>query len=725
LKYWLLTTEFPPFFGGGIGTYSATAAAMMAEHGHAVSVFVNDASVNDIKIETQTDSLRVIRFNPARTRSSGILGHVTNISYEFAHIVKHFVEKEGEPDVIESQEYLGIAYYLLQYKYLLYDWCKNVPVIITMHSPSFLYMEYNQVPLYKYPNYWICEMERFCLQAADLLISPSNFMLAELKKRFQLNNQNVAIIPNPFSAKEFQQEDSQNHRGEIVFYGKLTVQKGAFYLLNYFKELWDKGFSRPLHLLGGQDIVYHPEQKSMGDLIKKKYEKYIDQGLLKLEGKIKPLDIPRRLSKAEVVIIPSANDNLPYTIFEMMALGKILLVSKQGGQFEVIEHNEDGFVFDHEKPESFAVQLKKILGLTNEERARVSRNAIRKVISFYNPQKIYERKYEEIKKLITHEHSSTKFPFIRSRSSAMTGHSTSNGDKGFLSVVVPYHNLGRYIDETISSIIRSDYEHKEIIIVNDGSADKYSIEKLSQYREKENFQVLDIRNRGLGNARNIGAQAARGEFLAFLDADDKIDPAYYSKAIGVLTSYDNVQFVGCWTKYFERSEKTWPAFSPEPPVILYHNTINSSSLLFTRRAFLDYGQNDTLMPFQGLEDFETVISLLEAGCNGVVLPEILFYYRVRPDSMIRDVSNTKKLLLLQYIADKHKEFYATFAAEVFGLLNANGPGIFLDNPTLDYYLAEKIPFAGRLAKKLIPLVKKNKLTRTIAYKIYRLLNSRS
>jgi len=725
LKYWLLTTEFPPFFGGGIGTYSATTAVMMAEQGHAVSVFVNDASVNDIKIETKTDGLRVIRFNPARTGSSGFLGHVTNISYEFAHIVKHFVEKEGKPDVIESQEYLGIAYYLLQYKYLLYDWCKNIPVIITMHSPSFLYMEYNQVPLYKYPNYWICEMERFCLQAADLLVSPSNFMLAELTKRFQLDNQHVVVIPNPFSAKEFQHADSQNHGGEIVFYGKLTIQKGAFHLLNYFKELWDNGFSRPLHLLGGQDIVYHPEQKSMGDVIKKKYEKYIEQGLLKLEGKIKPADIARRLSKAEVVIIPSANDNLPYTVFEMMALGKILLVSKQGGQFEVIENNEDGFVFDHERPESFAIQLKKILGLTNEERAQMSKKAISKVISVYNPQKIYERKYEEIKKLIRHQHSLIKFPFIRSRPNAVADHSTSDDDKGFLSVVVPYYNMGRYIDETISSIIRCKYEHKEIIIVNDGSSDEKSIEKLRPYRQKENFRVLDIENRGLGNARNFGAEAARGEFLAFLDADDKVDPAYYSKAIEVLKNYDNVQFAGCWTKYFDRSERTWPGFSPEPPVILHHNTINASSLLFKRRAFLDHGRNDGQMPFQGLEDFETVISLLEAGCNGIALPEILFYYRVRSDSMIRNVSNTKKLLLLQYIADKHKEFYATFAAEVFGLLNANGPGIFLDNPTLDYYLAEKIPFGGRLAKKLIPLVKKNKLTRTVAYKIYRLLNSRS
>ena len=90
--------------------------------------------------------------------------------------------------------------------------------------------------------------------------------------------------------------------------------------------------------------------------------------------------------------------------------------------------------------------------------------------------------------------------------------------------------------------------------------------------------------------------------------------------------------------------------------------------------------------------------------------------------MIRDISKTKKILLHQHIADKHKQFYASFATEVFGLLNANGQGILLDNPSLDYHLAEKMPFGGSISRRLIYLVKKNKLTRRMAYKIYRLLN---
>ena len=722
MKYWLLTTEYPPFFGGGIGTYCAITSTMMSEAGHEVSVFVNDPSVNDFRIEKKSNSLRIIRFNPSRTESFRFLGHVTNIGYEFAYIVKHFIEEEGKPDVIESQEYLGIAYYLLQFKYQLRDWCKDIPVIITMHSPSFLYMEYNHVPEYKYPNYWICEMERFCLQAADLLISPSQFMLEELRKRFELRNLNVAVIPNPFFKKQDEgHADVGSHEGQIVFYGKLTVQKGALYLMKYFKELWDGGFSRCLYLIGGQDIVYHAEKKTMGDFIRKEYKKYIDSELLKLEKKIQPGDIGQRLSKAEVVIVPSANDNLPYVVFEMMALGKIILVSRQGGHREIVDDGINGFIFDHDQPETFGKQLKRILHLDRKERDVISANAMQKVRSLYNPKKIYATKIERINHLLQGKNSKEEFPLIRSGPGKISNREGSF-KRGLLSIVVTFYNSGVYIDEAISVLQNADYGDKEIIIVNDGSSDAFSLGKLDQYRAKKGIRIVDKPNKGLPDTRNVGAEIAEGEFLTFLDADDKIDRTYYSGAIRVLNHYSNLHFVGCWTKYFEGSKKVWPTFNPEPPLILYHNLVNSAALIFRRDSFLAAGKNDLGFIFKSLEDYDTVISAVEKGYNGIVIPEVLFYYRVRPDSMIRGISTTKKLSIAQHISEKHKDFYGTFAAEIFNLSNANGPGIFLDNPSLDYDLADKIRFGGKLTSRIISLVKRNRLAKTIAYKIYRLLN---
>jgi hypothetical protein len=66
--------------------------------------------------------------------------------------------------------------------------------------------------------------------------------------------------------------------------------------------------------------------------------------------------------------------------------------------------------------------------------------------------------------------------------------------------------------------------------------------------------------------------------------------------------------------------------------------------------------------------------------------------------MARGFNKSNRLYLYQLLADKHREFCATFAAELFGLLNANGPGIFMDNPSLDYHLAEKSPLQENCQK---------------------------
>jgi glycosyltransferase involved in cell wall biosynthesis len=288
------------------------------------------------------------------------------------------------------------------------------------------------------------------------------------------------------------------------------------------------------------------------------------------------------------------------------------------------------------------------------------------------------------------------------------------GEANKLSIVVPYFNMGKYIGETVQALEAADYPNKEILIINDGSTDLHSIKKLEEYRNRKGITVFDTANKGLAHARNYGAAKATGQYLAFLDADDVVEKDYYTKALKVLAHYSNV--------HFEGSTKIWPTFNPEPPILLFHNLVNSSALVYRRQAFLEKGQNDSQMTFTGLEDYESVLSLTAAGFRGVVLPEPLFRYRVRKDSMIRDVSKTKKLFLYQYISQKHKEFYASFAADLFNLSNTNGSGVSLDNPTLDYHLSDKIPLNGEISRKLITLIKKNRYAKRAAYRLYRLLN---
>lgn len=459
----------------------------------------------------------------------------------------------------------------------------------------------------------------------------------------------------------------------------------------------------------------------MGDIIRERYKKFIAQNLLVLEGQVAPEQRIQRLSGAAVIIVPSLNDNLPYTVLEMMALGNIVLVSKQGGQAEIVTDSADGFVFDHEQPQTFQQKLFQILMLTEAERKHIGENAQNTIAKAYNLATIYTQKMALLEPAL-HQREGLPFPFIRTLSKPPL-----LPDMGFLksllSVVVPYYNMGKYIAETIASLQKSTYHEIEIIIINDGSTDASGLKALDVYRNKTGITVIDKPNEGLAAARNTGAQAAKGEYLAFLDADDTVTPDYYTKAIAVLKNYDTVHFVGCWAQYVDGAATVWPTFVPEPPIILYHNTINSSALVYKRAAFLHKGVNDVQMTFPGLEDYESVISLLAAGYRGVTLPEPLFHYRVRADSMIRAISKNKKLYLTQYIAEKHKGFYATFAAEIALLLQANGPGLAMDNPTLDHIVHSRYPLIHKLVAKTIVFIKQNPRLKKLALAIYRKLKS--
>lgn len=712
MKYWLLTTEYPPFYGGGISTYCYHTACMLSENGHQVTVFVNDKTVASFLIE-QTAAARIIRFNPSITNSQTFLGDITNLSYAFALIVKKLIEQEGKPDMIEAQDYNGIAYFLLQHRACLSDWCSDIKILLTLHATSFLYMEYNQISLYKKPNFWIGEMERFCMQAADLVISPSAYLLKEIRERFTIRNPHVYVVPNPytFQSPEIQEENPFILNNDLTFYGKLSPQKGAFRILEIFQKLWDKGFKQSFTMIGDQDIVFHPLKVTMGAIIKKKYRYYIQQKLLLLKNKISPAERADFLSKSSIIIIPSTVDNLPYAVIEMMALGKILIVSAQGGQAEIISDGVDGFVFDYNTPDSFEHVLQKAVQLNRIERIAISGKAIKKIKDDYNYDKIYKAKFELIQKIRGEADYPTVFPFIRPF--PIKGIVSKEPVNSLLSVVVPYYNMGKYVDETIHSILNSTYSELEIIIVNDGSTDEYSIKKLEQYNAHKQIRIIHKQNAGLAETRNVGVENAKGTYLAFLDSDDTVHPTYYAKAMHILQHYSNVHFVGAWTKYFGNSKNCWPTFNPEPPLLLTHNMINSSSLVYKTHSFLAVGKNDKRFKI-GLEDYESVLSLVKHGMNGVAIPEILFNYRVRNNSMIKGVNNKVRAAYYTEISTKHADLYGKFNEEINNLLKENGAPLTIDNSTLDNFPFHNVPIIGAVSRKMILFLKSNPRLKNIA-----------
>jgi glycosyltransferase involved in cell wall biosynthesis len=719
LKYWIITSEYPPEFGGGISTYCLHTSIMLQQQNWEVSVFIKDFSVKNKQEQLEASGVRVIRFNPNAMTKKNELGYEASLSYAYAAIIKLYLEKEGLPGALESQEFGGIAYYIANYKWLQYPLFKELRIIITLHAPAFLYYEYNKVPFHRFPYFWVGEMEKFCIRAADLLISPSQYLVNELKSRMKLDDLEISVLPNPYFFKTLPL-NRHKKKEKLVFFGKLTLQKGTLELIRYFQELWDGGFEYPLYMIGGGDHLYYPEGIDMVRYIKSKYKFEITKNKLQLLGAVHPDKVNGYLDTAGVVIIPSLIDNLPYTVFEAMSKGKIVLASKQGGQSEVIEDGVNGFLFSHTDKASFKNKLHSILSLTDDASEGISRKAMEHIGRNYAYKVIFEKKAALVNTLLKKNTTHKKFPFIRPVTALEEPVFFKSANAPLLTVVLPFYNMGRYLEAAIRSVVASTCRHMEIIVVNDGSTEEQSLKVLSDLSRQYNFLVVNKKNEGLALARNTGGLIAKGELLAFLDPDDTVEPEYYQKAIQVLSAYDNIAFVGCWGRYFGNSEKIWPAFNPEPPYLLTHNSINSSALIFRKECFLKAGLNDAAMIY-GMEDYDCVINMVKNGFQGVVLPEPLWNYRVRKTSMSRAFTSNKQLYLYRLISEKHAAFYAKFASDISNLLNANGPGINYDNPTLLYDLPGTGFMGHKMKQKLITIIKSNSMLRIVAIKIKRYL----
>lgn len=95
--------------------------------------------------------------------------------------------------------------------------------------------------------------------------------------------------------------------------------------------------------------------------------------------------------------------------------------------------------------------------------------------------------------------------------------------KAAISVVIPVYNVKPYLCECLDSVVNQTFTDLEIIIVDDGSTDG-SGKICDEYAKKDSrIQVIHKENGGLGNARNVGMDAANGKYIVFLDSDDYWD----------------------------------------------------------------------------------------------------------------------------------------------------------------------------------------------------------
>ncbi len=225
-----------------------------------------------------------------------------------------------------------------------------------------------------------------------------------------------------------------------------------------------------------------------------------------------------------------------------------------------------------------------------------------------------------------------------------------------VSVIIPCYNQGQFLDEAVESVLNQTFDDFEIIVVNDGSTDPYTIELFKDYRRPKTT-VFTTENLGLAATRNYATRRSRGEYILPLDADDKLAPQFLEKCVCALDQKPQVGFVYSYLKFFGREDGGWSWEQFDERKLLLGNIVCHSSMM-RRKAFDEVGGFNTNMKL-GYEDWDFWIGMVEKGWRGYRIPEHLFYYRKRPGTMVTTANLPhNRVRLVSQICRNHPKIYS-------------------------------------------------------------------
>lgn len=193
-----------------------------------------------------------------------------------------------------------------------------------------------------------------------------------------------------------------------------------------------------------------------------------------------------------------------------------------------------------------------------------------------------------------------------------------------VSVIIPCFNHGEYIDDTVQSILDQSYENIEIVIVDDGSTDQFTIDFLSGYKQ-QNTKIIWQENKKTSAARNKGFSHTIGEYILTIDADDLIDHSFVEKSVRILETYPRIGAVSAWAICFGEETYTWQPSGGS--IENFISDINCPSMALIRRnVWLQNGGFDEKLQI-GYEDWDFWLCTTSNGWYIHILHEYLYYYR--------------------------------------------------------------------------------------------------
>jgi glycosyltransferase involved in cell wall biosynthesis len=228
----------------------------------------------------------------------------------------------------------------------------------------------------------------------------------------------------------------------------------------------------------------------------------------------------------------------------------------------------------------------------------------------------------------------------------------NTGRSPLVTVVIPAYNVAKYVGETVDSVLRQTFRDFEYLVVDDGSADNSIDVVKAHVGDDPRFRLVAGEHRGPSAARNAGIREAKGQYIAFLDGDDRWHPKFLERQLRLIQSLPpDVGVVFCRSRLVLENGTLvffqWQRagrYDFDDFLVNSNPARNGSSLLIRKSCFADVGGFDEELPH--LEDLDMWLRIAANSKTPILWASKYFLVdlRLRPGSSSRDRADIEAAL---------------------------------------------------------------------------------
>jgi glycogen synthase len=646
-RFALVSREVFPFGGGGIGFYVSSTAHLLAGIGE-VKIFTT--SSHRARYEEMRDAgdprvppndVEVVFVEEADPELIG--GFFSAMHLYSSKILDSLRATYGDrgPDLVEFSDYLAEGAVTVQARRGGDPLLAQTKVAIRLHTTAEIATVLDGSLPQDFASRVTCSLERLALQDADAVIWQGGDVLPAYQRYYGADQ--IAPdhrFPYPFvrwaEVSRPEEPRDQTLPLRLLYLGRLERRKGVQNLLKAFAGVG--GGDVQLTLLGGDT-----DTAALGTSMHEALRMLADgDGRVEFKDATSLVEMHAALRECDVVVLPSLWESWPYVALEALQANRPIIATPVGGFVEIVQPGASGWLTEDTGAESLATLIERLIYNREEvEHLRLEGLPAGVFEELVDPEPIIAG----YRRLLDGPGRWSPPAATRPVSSATVAAPL----EPLVSIVIPYYRLAAHIEDTIVSAFAQTHARIEVIIVNDGSfteEDWILAELAAEYP----LSVLSQINSGLGAARNFGITQSRGRYVVPLDADNMLEPTFVERTLAILEADPSVAYATTWSRYVDEH-----GIEFEPPNLGYQPISNASTMIerdniagdaisLMRRWLFDSGF-DYSQDLVSYEDWELYRRLQRAGHFGVVIPERLFRYRVRNDSMIRALGfpNTGRL----------------------------------------------------------------------------------